>query len=168
MLFRKWIRIRTDNWSSEPWAEIFLTKCNKETEPHKWKRSRTLESSLYVPVCWVTNRPLGLRSALTTPRRLHTILFFSLSLCRLSTHTNSIWWLYFAVSPSFLLPAASVHPYFSAGFNRAAQSSSLSYCQPLINILKWSSIFKNELALTFSLWIKASSFLTLRRFYTDR
>lgn len=76
VLFLERLRIRPENWSLELWAEIFLTKCNKETEHYKWKRSQALEFSLCVPVCWVTNRPLGLRLALITPCRHHTILFF--------------------------------------------------------------------------------------------
>lgn len=132
----------------------------REREQYKWKASQTLESSLCVPVCRVTNRPLGLRLALITPHRHRTILFVSFPW--LSAHTTSVWRLYFTASllaatcclcPSVLLCRIQ---------HGAAQSSLFSHCQPLINILKWWSIFENQLGMTFSLWIKASSSLTLK------
>lgn len=68
----------------------------REREQYQWKASRTLESSLCVPVGRVINRPLGLRLALITPHRHRSILFVSFPW--LSVHTNSVWRLYFTAS----------------------------------------------------------------------
>lgn len=166
MLFFECLRIRADNWSFELWAEIFLIKCNKEREQCKWKRSRTLESSLCVPVCWVTNRPLGLRLALITPCRSHYSFFF-VFVPTFHPHKLSLTALFCCSSVLSAICCLCSSMLLCRIQHRAAVNSLLSNCQPLISILKWWSIFKNQLALTFFLWIKASSFLTLI-FYTDR
>ena len=137
VLFLERLRIRPENWSLELWAEIFLTKCNKETEHYKWKRSQALEFSLCVPVCWVTNRPLGLRLALITPCRHHTILFF------FSFHPHKIRLMTLFRRFSLLSATCCLCPsvLLCRIQHRAAQSSLLSYCQPLINVLNWWCIF---------------------------